>query len=495
MSLQQKAYRSAGWSGLSGMISNSLELLKYIVLARLLGPGDFGLLAMAMVIISIGRIFADGGTSNAVIHYRNQTSRQLSTLYWVNILAGFTLYGIVFLAAPLFASFYGEPEVNMLLRLGGVILPIYAAGALYEVMLRKSLSFKYITFAESISAFLGFSTAVALAVNGWGVYSLIWSHIVTASSLSIFYITNGLRTWAPAFHFAPSEVRSHLSFGLFQMGDRGLGVYATRIDQLIIGRFFGPDILGAYHLAYHLVLFPIARLSPLLNRVALPVFSSRQNDDAILRNGYLKLMRGMMSMVAPLLLLAALTAPWLVPLLIGSGWELAIQLIPLMAAVGLLRMLGNPSGNIVLAKGRAQLLFLWNLGAAVVSTIVFLAGAQYSVFMLLWLYIGTNIFYFAAGQTILVNRLIALQWVRFLRGILPMVAVLGASTLAAWLFRYPAGTMLSESNFLMVLAIVTLFLIVYLPLVMRMQSELIREVKQALMDRSEKRHHNQHYPN
>ncbi len=488
MGLQQKAYRSAGWSGLSGMISNSLELLKYIVLARLLSPGDFGLLAMAMVIISIGRIFADGGTSNAVIHFRNQTGRQLSTLFWINILAGFTLYGIVFFTAPFFASFYGEPEVSRLLRLGGVILPVYAAGAIYEVMLRKTLSFKYITISECTSATLGFATAVVLALSGWGVYSLIWSHIVTASSLSLFYIANGLRTWRPAFRFAPGEVRSHISFGLYQMGDRGLGVYATRIDQLIIGRFFGPDILGAYHLAYHLVLFPISRLSPLLNRVALPVFSSRQDNDAILRNGYLKLMRAMMSIIAPLFLLAALTAPWLVPLLFGGGWELAIQLIPLMAVVGLFRMLGNPSGNIVLAKGRARLLFLWNLGAAVVSTVVFLTGAHYSVFMLLWLYIGANVIYFIVGQSILVNRLIALQWSRFLRSILPLVSVLAVSCLASWLYRVWAEGVPYSNEIFLTASIASLFLIVYLPLVWRLQSELIREVFQALMIKDKMNH-------
>ncbi len=494
MGLQTKAYRSAGWSGLSGMISNSLELIKYIVLARLLGPGDFGLLAMAMVIISIGRIFADGGTSNAVIHYRNQTLRQLSTLYWINILAGITLYGIVFVTAPFFSSFYSEPEVNHLLRLGGLILPVYAAGALYEVMLRKSLSFKYITIAESVSATIGFITAVTLALNGWGVYSLIWSHIVTASSLSLFYIANGFRKWIPAFHFAPADVWSHLSFGLFQMGDRSLGVYATRIDQLIIGRFFGPEILGAYHLSYHLVLFPIARLSPLLNRVALPVFSSRKDDDAILRNGYLKLMRVMMSMVAPILLLAALTAPWLVPLLFGGGWELAIQLIPLMAAVGLLRMLGNPSGNIILAKGRARRLFLWNLCTAIASTAIFLTGAQYSVFVLLWLYIIINVFYFVAGQTILVHRLISLEWSHFLKGVVPVAAVLTFSWMVGRLFRYSIERVMHVTDFIMVISIVALFLIVYLPLMIKLQSDLIQEVLQALRGKTGKRDTVNTYP-
>ncbi len=481
MSLQQKAYRGAGWSGLGGIVSNGLELLKYIVLARILSPGDFGLLAMAMVVIGIGRIFADGGTSNAVIHFRNHTNRQLTTLYWINIGAGLALFLLVYLTAPLFAAFYGEPEVSRLLRLGGVILPLFACGALYDVLLRKTLSFKYITIAESTSALVGFLTATVLALSGFGVYSLIWSHIATAGTLSLLYIVNGARTWMPSLSFHPSEVRPHIKFGLFQMGDRGLSVYATRIDQLIIGRFFGAEILGAYHLAYHLVLFPISRLSPLLNRVAFPVFSSRQDDNAILRNGYLKLMQAMLSVTAPFFLLAALTAPWLVPLLFGDGWQMAAGLIPLMAAVGLLRMAGNPSGNIVLAKGRARLLFFWNLGTAIISTLVFLAGAQYDVHTLLWMYLAANVIYFLVGQTLMVNNLIGLHWTRFLGGVAGMAGILAVSWAISLAGRALVLSGHSEiSDFLMVAVIASLFVIVYLPLLWWTHSGFIREFLDAL---------------
>ena len=481
MSLQQKAYRSAGWSGIGGLVSNSLELLKYIVLARILSPGDFGLLAMAMVVISLGRIFADGGTSNAVIHFRNHSNRQLSTLYWINIGAAAGLYLLIYATAPLFATFYGEPEVGRLLRIGGTILPLFAFGTLYEVLLRKKLSFKYITVSEGVSSLAGFVTATLLALSGFGVYSLIWSHIATAAIMSLMYMGNGMRTWRPSFCFSPGEVRPHLSFGLFQMGERGLSIYSARIDQLIIGRFFGAEILGAYHLAYHLVLFPITKLSPLLNRVAFPVFSSRQDDNAVLRNGYLKLMRGIMAVTAPFFLFTALSAPWLVPMLFGEGWQLAAAFIPLMAAIGLLRMAGNPSGNIVLAKGRARLMFFWNLGTAIFSTLVFLAGAQYSVFVLLWMYLAANVVYFSVGQTIIVNNLIGLSWPRLIGGIAPMAGILAISWAVTMGGRWAVSSEnLIHSDILMVAAIALLFAIVYFPLLWWTQYSLIREFLDAL---------------
>lgn len=481
MSLQQQAYRATGWSGLGGIFSNSMELLKYVILARVLDPSDFGLLAMAMVIISLGRIFADGGTSNAVIHFREQTGRQLSTLYWINTGASVALFGLIYGVAPSLAAFFDEPEVVGILQLGALVLPLYAIGALYEVLLRKKLAFKYITLSEVTGSFVGLAVAVPLACLGFGVYSLIWAHIAATATLSLLYVLNGIRSWRPALCFHPVTVWPHIRFGAFQMGDRGLGVYATRIDQLIIGRFFGAEILGAYHLAYHLVLFPVSRLSPLLNRVAFPVFSSRQNDNAVLRNGYLKLMQAIISLIGPLFLLAAVSAPWLVPLLFGEGWQLAASLIPLMSAVGLLRMMGNPSGNIVLAKGRVRLLFLWNLATAVLSTFVFLTGAQFHVHILLWMYLGANVLYFGVGQKLMVNNLIGLTWGRFLGG----VSVAAGSLALAWAVSL-AGRNLGQAiigdpgNFTMVAGIALLFLMVYLPLLWWTQSYLMREFLNAL---------------
>ena len=458
MGLLNKAYRGAGWSGLSGIFSNGLELLKYIIVARFLNPSDFGLLAMALVVISISRIFADGGTSNAVIHFRNQSARHLSTLFWVNILAGSTLYGIIFFLSPFIALFFGEPEVSRLLKIGGVVLPIYAAGALYEALLRKSLSFRYIAVSESTGALIGFVTAVALAWAGWGVYALIYSQIATAATLTGFYLLQGLQKWKPVFCFEPLEIWPHLTFGFYQMGERALNIFSTRVDQLVIGKFFGPEILGAYFIAYRLVLFPVSRLSPLLNRVALPIFSSRQNQDPILRNGYFKLLNGIIMLFVPFLVLTGLTAPWLVPLLFGSGWDLSIQLIPLMAGIGFLKMLGNPSGNIVLAKGRARLVFFWNLGTAVASTVVILVGAFYSIYTLVWLYFAINAVYFGLGQWIMVHRLIDLSWTRFFQELSPVFFVAGAAWLATWIYRNLASGiwhfdgMLSGSNTLHLMA-------------------------------------------
>lgn len=484
MTLQQKAYQSVGWSGLSGMTSNGLELFKYVVLARILEPAEFGLLAMTMVIVGIGRIFADGGTSNAVIHYQTQTHRQLSTLYWVNIMAGSLLYLVLFITAPIFAAFFGEPEVTRILQHGGLILPLYAAGALYDVILRKSLSFRLIGISETIAALLGFSTAIILALYGYGVYALIWSYIVTAACLTILYIAFGIQKWKPSMQFHFHETLPYLKFGFYQMGERALNVYGSRVDQLIIGRFFGPEVLGAYLLAYQIILFPLLRLSPLLNRVAFPVFSIRKNDDALLRNGYLKLTNGVIAIYTPFFIVAGLTAPWLVPLLFGSGWELVAQLIPFFVIIGIIRMIGNQSGNIVLSKGRARLIFIWNLIVAVMNTAVIFIGAQFSIFVLLVLYTGISIVYFITGQWLLVHRLIGLTWNRFLRSVIPFAMSILIPGLFALFYRNLAVAIdmpdYLTGNTGMLISIATVFLLLYLPIIWVFHSGMIREFLNAI---------------
>ncbi|MDI6400549.1 MOP flippase family protein [Balneolaceae bacterium ANBcel3] len=473
MSLREKAYSGFGWSGLSGATANALELLKYIFLARILDPSDFGLLAMAMVLISIMKIFSDGGTSNAVIHFDGQSNKALSTLFWINILAGWALFFAAIAIAPAAAAFYKQPEISAILMLAAFILPLYAFGALFEVLLRKNLLFKSIAFAEISGSLTGLIVAIVLGISGFGVYALIWANIITAGIMSMLFAMAGLKFCKPSFYFKPNLVRSHLKFGLFQMGERGLNVYSTRIDQLIIGRFFGPEILGAYHIAWQIVLFPVIRLSPLLNRVAFPLFAGKKDDHAFIRNGYLKLIQAISSLITPFLLLVAVTAPWLVPFLFGDGWELAIHMIPLMALIAFFRMLGNPCGNIILAKGRARLAFYWTLFVALANTLLFLIAAHFSIFILLWSFIAANVLYFLLGQHLMVNRIIELPWIRFARSILPFFFALSIPSAAVIWIR----SLLCHdfSDIAMLLSLTSVFLILYIPLVWYFFSDLIRD--------------------
>lgn len=426
--LAGKAYRAMGWSGGSGVVANGLELLKYVILARMLPATDFGWLAMVMVVIGITRLFADGGLSNAIIHYRLKERRLLTGLLVLQLAAGIVLYGVVWLTAPLFARFWASPEITDLLRLAGLLLPLISAGALYEVILRKELAFKHLAGAEILASATGFAVAIALAWQGFGVMALIWGHLAAAAILTTAHVALGLRLFRPSRNIRFAGSGAYLRFGLYQMGERALNVYAMRVDQLIIGRFFGPDILGGYYLAWQLILFPVQRMSPLLNRVAFPVFASIQNQNDRLAAGYLKLMNGVLAMGLPFMLFGALSAPWLIVLLLGTGWELTVQLTPFMALLGIMRLMGNPSGTIVLSKGRAGLVFWWNLAVALFNTLVFFWASQYTIFVLAGSQALLNVIYFTAGQWLMVNRLIDLTWRRFFASVGPFMI----ATVAGW---------------------------------------------------------------
>lgn len=426
--LAGKAYRAMGWSGGSGVVANALELLKYVILARMLPASDFGWLAMVMVVIGITRLFADGGLSNAIIHYRLRDRALLSGLFVVQLAAGIALYGVVWFSAPLFALFWSSPEVSGLLRLAGLMLPLISAGALFEVLLRMELSFKRLARAEILASLAGFTVAIGLAWQGFGVSALIWGHLVAATVLTTTHIALGLRLFRPSKSVRFAGSGAYVRFGLYQMGERALNVYAMRIDQLIIGRYFGAEILGGYYLAWQLILFPVQRLSPLLNRVAFPVFASIQNQNDRLAAGYLKLMNGVLVAGMPFMLFGALSAPWLIPLLLGTGWELTIQLVPFMALLGVMRLMGNPSGTIVLSKGRAGLVFWWNLAVAILNTLVFFWASQYTIYVLAGSYALLNVAYFITGQWLMVNRLIHLTWARIYASLGPFLL----ATLIVW---------------------------------------------------------------
>jgi O-antigen/teichoic acid export membrane protein len=176
-------------------------------------------------------------------------------------------------------------------------------------------------------------------------------------------------------HFKFSDTAGYLKFGLYRLGAMLVNQFNTRVDQLVIGLLFGPTALGFYTIAANLVLQPIRRLNPILTKVAFPVFSSIQDDAPRLKKGFLEMMRILMSLNAPAMLGLASVAPVAIPLLIGSNWMPSVPILQALAFYSLFRSALNGGGSLVIAKGKANWTFHWNLSlAAIVPLVIYLAS-------------------------------------------------------------------------------------------------------------------------
>lgn len=408
-SLRAKAVQGTKWSAVSQGAGVTLNVLQMVVLARLLSPEDFGLVAMASVVVGFARAFQDVGISNAIIHRQDTTAEQLSSLYWLNVAAGFSALLILWCTTPLVASFYNEPRLTGILFWLALSVLLTSFGQQYAVLLQKNLRFKELALTQTLAAVTATCVAIAAALLGEGAYSLVYGQLVQALVMSLLLWWAGCSEWRPKLSFSRGHLRGYLAFGIYQMGERCTNYYATSVDTLLIGRFLGPEALGLYNIAYNLIVVPLRNINPVLTKVAFPILARRQGDDAALRRGYLEMMRLLTFVTVPCLVGLAVTAPWFVPVVFGSQWTAAVPIVQILSLVGILKCQGNPMGSILLAKGRADIGFKWNVMVAIVNTCVFWGAAQASLLAVAMSYAVVSVLYWFGGRLIL-ERLIGLKW-------------------------------------------------------------------------------------
>lgn len=362
MSLKAKTITGIKWTTYSTIIVTLLQLAQISILARFLDPSAFGLMALVMVVIGFSQAFLDMGISNAIIHKQQIIHEQLSTLYWVNVLAGIVLFAIVCAVAPLVASFYHEPELTLLTILVGVTFLIQPFGQQFMVLWQKEMRFAEMAKIDIINKLVSLAVSVWLAYDGYGVYALVFGTIAGVVIQTLQFMILGLREHKPSFVFRVAEIKEFMSFGAYQMGERTINYFNSQIDTLLIGKLLGAEALGIYSIAKQLIMRPTQIVNPIVTKVTFPMMAKIQDDTERLREIYLKTIHYLSSVNFPVYALMIILAPELVLILFGDKWIAAVPIVQILSVYGALRSTGNPIGSLLLAKGRAKLGFYWNLG-------------------------------------------------------------------------------------------------------------------------------------
>lgn len=400
-SLRDSAVFGVKWMGVSGILLLILHLVQTSLLAHLLPRDDFGLMGMVLVVIGFAQAFSDLGLSNAIIYRQDIKDDTLSSIYWLNLISGFTIAAVIGSASWKIASFYQDSRLIDPVFLATLTFAISPFGLPFQVLLQRNLKFGCLSVIEVFSSICGVVVGVGLAWVGFGVFSLIWGLLTNTIVKAVLLVFAGWRIWHPRAHFHRGDLKGFFSFGFYQMGERGVNFLSANMDYLLIGRFLGAEVLGVYVLAYRLVIQPLTRLNPILTRVAFPIFSKRQSDDAALCRGYLEVSRLLGFVGFPVLVGLGVTAPIFVPLFLGDGWESTIYLVQILIPVGIWKCLGNPLGSILLAKGRVDIGFKFNFFTFAVYLLAFRCAVEFGIFAVAGVYTILGALVFGVGQAIL----------------------------------------------------------------------------------------------
>jgi len=364
MSLIVKAFKGGLWFGLFRAISQTFAWFSTIIIARILVPGDYGLMEMATILTGYVALFSELGLGAAIIQREKINDNELSSLFWFMIIWGLLLgLSCIILAYPTVAIFNEE----RLLRVTQSVSILFIIESFLIIplnILKRDIKFKALGFIEAISIIISCIMMIIIAKFGGGVWTLIGGHIVREllKTLIIFIII----PWKPRLHFKSNEIKPYIKFGLNIAGANSLYYIYSKSDRFFGGRAMGAGNLGYYSLALQLSAIPNDKLISLINTVSFPVFSRYQNNYHEFNTFYLRLINLIAYITFPLYIGGFFIADQLIPFILGPKWEPLIFPFKLLCIAQLILSITTPNGMANTAQRRPH----WHLYMSLVNAFV-----------------------------------------------------------------------------------------------------------------------------
>jgi O-antigen/teichoic acid export membrane protein len=380
-SLTQRVVSGVNWSAGSRLLIQLLQFGAGIILARLLVPADFGLIASVYVIYGFAILFFEMGLGSSLVHQRDPSDVDKSTVFWINIIGGILLAVLLAAAGPAVASFYDSPDLVWLTPLIGLSFTL-SFGVVHNALLQRALRFRVLAAIDLSAATVGTAATIVAAAAGAGAYSLALGPICT-SLLSSLLSVMSVR-WRPRNFISWVSLRRLWTFSGGILGFNVVNYWGRNADNLLIGRLLGIAPLGYYNRAYTLMLLPISQLSGAFGRVMFPALAAMGDDPPRVRRGYLRSVRVMNAATIPILLGIAATADGLVPLLWGPRWDATIPLLQILCLAGIPQCLSTSVGWIYQSQGRTGLMFRMGLLGSVVGVAAIVIGLHWGVTGVAW---------------------------------------------------------------------------------------------------------------
>lgn len=363
-------------------LRQGLGFIVSIVLARLIAPEQFGVIALLYLFTGIAGVFIDSGLSSALIQKQSVSRADESTVFWFNIVIGALAALLLAVSAPWVARWFEQPVLVPLTWALALALFIGSLGAIQATLLTRELDFRTQMKIGVVATIVSGGLAIVLAVRGYGVWALAGQQLASAACTTVLLWI--LHPWRPALVFSMESARSLFGFGGYLLASALLDTSFTRLYTVLIGKLFGVLELGFYNRASSTQQMPAGLLSGILSRVAFPIFSSANADKAKLRRGVQVSVRGMLLINAPVMLgLVAIAQP-LVVTLFGVRWSPAAPVLQVLCLSGVLWPLHVINLNVLTAQGHSHLFFRLEVIKKILGIALLFAGAQFGVLGVAW---------------------------------------------------------------------------------------------------------------
>lgn len=378
-----------GFATLMGQVASfTVNMGSTAILARMIVPEDFGLIAMVVAFIGILFIFKDIGFSQLIIQKQELQQTELSSIFWLNLAVGGGISVLIAGLSPVVAHFYSEPKLLPLTLAFASIPLINSLFIVQSALLNRHMFFGSISKILFFSNFIAILLTIGLAYLGFGYWALTLMNIGTPFFSLVFFWMRC--NWRPTWIYSGTGMRANMQFGGYITGFNFINYFSRNFDNIIVGRVLGAAPLGIYSKAYQLLMLPIAQIRDPIMTVGYPALSALRSDPKAYKSFYINLISVLSFVSVPVIFVLMLVAEPIILIVLGPNWLEVAAVFQILALTALIQPVASTNGLVLLSMGATKRYFLFGVVNAVVVITAFVIGVQYGLKGVAWGYAIAN---------------------------------------------------------------------------------------------------------
>jgi O-antigen/teichoic acid export membrane protein len=428
--MKRQLVAGIGWVTIGRILRETIQIVVGILLARLLTPADFGLMAMALVFARFAWIFSELGLAGAIVQRKVITEAHLSSIFWINLAFGILVSLLFIAASPIIANFYNEPDLVPIIIIVSSTIAIGALNDVQQALMRRHMSFQRYAIADVSSIVVAGGVAIGMALAGFGVWSLAMQSVLvmTINVVVMWFLSD----WRPHLLFDIEAVRDIMRFSLNLQGAQVTEYLVQNGDNLLLGRFVGTYAVGIFQIASRYMLAATSLIVPIFGTVMVSGFSRVQDDHQRLRLIYIRTTQVILFLTMPLSVGLIVVADSFVLALLGAKWIDVIPLLRIMGFAAIWLPLIRSRRWLLISLGRTELLFRWQVIEGVMAVFSLLIGVQFGIQGVALAFV-VRTWLLLYPLVAIPGALIGLSFGAFMHKMLPILLVSAAMALSVWL--------------------------------------------------------------
>ncbi len=447
--MANKTFSSILWTGIERFGAQVFQAVFAIVLARLLMPEDFGLIALIFIYLAVGQALLDGGFSLALVQKKNPTEEDFSTVFWFNIGFGLFFYVLFFFCAPMIARFYEEPQLTFIIKVAGLNFIVWSLGIIHSTKLSINLEFKKHAFISTTAMLMSGGLGILMAYSGYGVWALVFQFLINNTLKSLFVWLFGVR-WKPKFIFKINSLKSLISFGSAFIFSSVLDLIYKNIYAVFIGKRYSTGELGFFQQSYSLSNLITTNVAYTILSSFIPLQSKLHDSPEEQEKLFLKFLSLLCFVIFPIVALFLTLAEPLVSFVLTDKW---LPLVPFLQALCMaytlypIMLINN---RILLAKGFSKPYLTIEIIKKIVGFTAFFICLPHGI---LWICASLGI-YTLFGTLISIvysQKILSIRWTEQLKIIFRILGLSALSGLIAFGVVYCMNFYQIGNDFLKVL--------------------------------------------